>query len=192
MNNESKFEYMKRLWCLQDGVIYTRYGNKPVAFSGRKKDGRRYTIIRINNKHHGVYVYEALFMLFHDRAIAEDKEIHHIDGNLENNAIDNLIELTRTQHKRIHAYQCNDPMRGIHLYKGAWKFQWMDNEGVYHGRCFNEINDAMNFRAEIEEPRRRELRLLGLNCRKKYRGVTASQLRRISRKQNSRLFRTHI
>lgn len=131
-------------------------------------------------------------MLYHDRQIAEGNHIHHIDGNKQNNAIENLIELTPKQHNRIHQYQCDDPMMSIYLHKGAWQFQWFDDNGVLRYRCFHGINEAMAFRAEIEKPRREELRLLGLNCKKKYPGITASQLRKISRKQNSRLWRTHI
>lgn len=131
-------------------------------------------------------------MLHHDRPIAEGKEIHHKDGNPANNAIDNLIELTPTQHNRIHKYQADDPMRGIILDRGAWCFQWQNDNGRRCRRRFNSINEAMKFRAEIEHPRRQELRALGLNCKKEYRGVTASQLRKISRQQNNRLFRTHV
>lgn len=42
MSNKIKFEHIKKLWYLKDGVIYTRYGNKPVSFSGKAGDGRRF------------------------------------------------------------------------------------------------------------------------------------------------------
>lgn len=192
MNNELKFQHVKRLWYLKGGVIYTRWGNKPVAFASKTDSGRRFQNINIDGKPHSVFIHDALFMLHHNRPIAEDKEIHHVDNNYENNAINNLAELTRTQHRRIHQFQCNDPMRGINLDQGAWRFQWMGDDGKHTSRRFHSIDDAMTFRAEIEEPRRAELRALGLNCKKEYRGVTASQLRKISRQQNNRLFRTHI
>lgn len=191
MSNKIKFEHIKKLWYLKDGVIYTRWGNKPKTFPSKNR-GRRFQMIEVNGKHYTVHIYEAIFVLHHNRPIAEGKEIHHIDGNYENNAIENLIELTPKQHRRIHRYQCDDPLRGIDLYKGAWRFRWQDDKGRFRGRNFHSIDDAMAFRAEIERPRRQELRALGLNCKKEHRGVTASQLRRISRKQNSRLFRTHI
>ncbi|MBZ8421595.1 HNH endonuclease [Escherichia coli] len=192
MNNELKYNHIKRLWYLEGGVIYTRWGNRPVAFANKGKGGHHFAKVRINGKSYNIWIHEAVFMLFHDRSIAEGKEIHHKDGNHENNAPENLIELTPTQHKRIHKYQNDDPMRAITLCGRAWRFQWYDDNGRKLLRRFNGINEAMEFRAEIEEPRRRELRALGLNCKKEYRGVTASQLRKISRKQNSRLFRTHI
>lgn len=192
MSNQIKYEYVKRLWFLQGGVIFTRWGNKPVAFTCKDKNGRRYVKININGKWHTVRIYEAVFMLFHDRPIAEGKELHHIDKNPENNAPENLIELTRKQHKRIHQFQCDDPMRGIYLNQGVWAFGWLDDNGKHRTRTFHEINGALSFRDEVERPRRQELRLLGLNCRKISRGITASQLRKISRTQNSRLWRTHI
>ena len=191
MNNELKFQHVKRLWYLKGGVIKTRHGNRAIKF---RPNNKGYLIADTESAGKRLYItqHEAVFMLFYDRPIAEGKEIHHIDGNYENNAIDNLVELTRTQHKRIHAYQCNDPMRGVSLDQGAWRFQWMCDDGKHTSRSFHSIDDAMTFRAEIEEPRRQELRALGLNCKKEYRGITASQLRKISRQQNNRLFRTHI
>lgn len=180
MSNKIKFEHIKKLWYLKDGVIYTRYGNKPVSFSGKTGDGRRFQPIKVNGKQYPVLIYEALFMLFHDRPIAEGKELHHIDGNYENNAPANLIELTSKQHRRIHAYQTNAPMRGIYLNQGAWRFQWLDDNGRLRGRSFHGINEAMAFRDEIERPRRQELRALGLNCMRvvsgeKSRAITASK-----------------
>ncbi|EFB3324263.1 HNH endonuclease [Escherichia coli] len=192
MNNELKFEYVKEHWQLRDGVVYSKRTGKPVAFACKSGNCRRFASVPINGKGYSILIYEAVFMLFHDRPIAEGKEIHHRDGNHQNNDIENLIELTPTQHKRIHKYQTYDPMRAITLCDGLWRFQWQDDNGRQRSRAFHGINEAMAFRDEIERPRRAELRALGLNCKKEYRGVTASQLRKISRKQNNRLFRTHI
>lgn len=164
MSNVIKFDHIKRLWYLKNGVVFTRWGNKPVAFSSRV-NGRRFAQATINGKSYSILIHEAVFMLFHDRPIAEGKELHHKDGNHENNAVSNLIELTRTQHKRIHKFQCEDPLRGIRLYKGAWQFRWYGKNGRYRARCFQSIDEAMAFRAEIERPRRQELRALGLNCK---------------------------
>lgn len=192
MNNELKYEYVKKHWELRDGIVYSKRTGKPVSFSSKTGNKYRYTKGKIKGKQFYFLAHEAVFILFHSRPVAEGKEIHHKDGDPENNAIDNLVELTRTQHMRIHQYQVNAPMRGIDLNHGAWQFRWQDDNGRRRRRRFRGINEAMTFRAEIEEPRRQELRALGLNCKKEYRGVTASQLRKISRKQNSRLFRTHI
>ncbi|KDT76725.1 HNH endonuclease [Escherichia coli] len=192
MNNAIKYEYAKQNWELRDGIVYSKRTGKPVSFAGKDKQGHRFANIKVNGKQHTVCIYEAVFMLYHNRPIADDKELHHIDKNPENNEINNLIELTRRQHMRIHQFQCDDPMRAIRLHKNAWLFQWRENNGKRHNRSFHGINEAMAFRDQIERPRRQELRAMGLNCKKEYRGVTASELRKISRTQNSRLFRTHI
>ncbi|ELH6528356.1 HNH endonuclease signature motif containing protein [Escherichia coli] len=166
MKNQIKFEYIKRNWELRDGIVYSRRTGKPISFAGKDKQGHRFTNAPINGKQYYFLIHEAVFVLFHDRPVAENKEIHHKDGDPENNAIDNLVELTKTQHKRIHKYQTNDPMRGIYLQQGAWCFRWLDDNGRLLGRSFHEINEAMAFRDEIERPRRQELRALGLQCKR--------------------------
>lgn len=166
MSSKIKFEYIKKYWYLNDGVIYSKRTEKPKTFSSTDSSGHCFQAIKINGKSYPVLIYEALFMLFHDRPIAEGKEIHHIDGNPANNAPDNLIELTHAQHMRIHQYQCDDPMRGIRLHEGALVFRWFDDNGTRHSRSFHGINEAIKFRAEIERPRRQELRALGLNCKR--------------------------
>ncbi|EON5138992.1 HNH endonuclease signature motif containing protein [Escherichia coli] len=186
MNNEIKFQYIKRHWYLEGGVIYTKRGNKPMSFASKTTNGYRFQDIRVNGKRRVVCIHEAIFMLFHDRPIAEGKEIHHIDGDKQNNAINNLIELTPKQHNRIHQYQCDDPMRGIYLEQGFWRFYWRDNNGKQHNRSFHGINEAMTFRAEIEEPRRQELHALGLNCKRAGNRLTTATMRQINKRDRLR------
>ncbi|HGT8056584.1 TPA: HNH endonuclease [Escherichia coli] len=181
MNNAIKFQYIKQLWHLEDGVIKTSWGNKAIKF---RPDCRGYlsTTAFRNGKKFSIKQHEAVFMIYYNRPIAEGKEVHHKDGNPANNAIDNLIELTPTQHKRIHKYQNDDPMRAISLYKGAWRFQWNDDNGRHRLRHFRSINEAMTFRAEIEEPRRQELRALGLNCKRAGNMLTTATMRQINKR----------
>ncbi|HAH9237483.1 TPA: HNH endonuclease [Escherichia coli] len=181
MNNELKFKFIKRNWELRGGVVYSKRTGNPKTFPNKAGNGRRFQSIKVNGKAFSVLIHEAVFMLHHNRAIAEGKEIHHIDGNYENNAPENLIEITRTQHMRIHQFQCDNPLRGIVLNQGAWCFQWQDDNGRRRRRSFHGINEAMAFRDEIERPRRQELRALGLNCRRvgsgeKSRAITASKI----------------
>ena len=189
MSNKIKFEYVKRNWELRDGIVYSKRTGNPVAFACKSGNCRRFAHATINGKQYCFLIHEAVFVLFHDRPVAEGKEIHHIDGNYENNAVSNLVELTRTQHKRIHKFQCEDPLRGIRLNKGAWVFRWMDDNGRQRSRRFHSINEAIAFRAEIEHPRRQELRVLGLNCKRAGNRQTASTLRQRNRQQNPRLWR---
>ncbi|MFP1557167.1 HNH endonuclease [Escherichia coli] len=187
MNNELKFHHIKRLWYVKDGVIYTRHGNRAIKF---KPDHKGYltTDTESAGKRFNIKQHEAVFMFYYNRQIAEGKEIHHIDGNKQNNAIDNLIELTSKQHSRIHKYQIDDPIRGLYL-DGTWCYGWQDDNGVRHKRRFPGINEAMIFRAEIEEPRRAELRALGLNCKQSGSGPTNGTIRKISRPSRTRQWR---
>ncbi|EFH4467589.1 HNH endonuclease [Escherichia coli] len=191
MNKQLKFQYIKSHWELRNGIVYSKRTGKPVSFSGKNQKGKahRFAMVKINGEHYYILIYEAIFMLHHDRAIAEGKELHHVDGNCENNVIDNLIELTRKQHRRIHKYQLDAPLRGIYFEEGAWRFRWNDDNNKRRSRTFQSINEAMKFRAEIERPRRQELRALGLNCKRAGNRQTASTLRQRNRQQNPRLWR---
>ena len=166
MTRQEQFEYVVKHWYLKDGIVYSHHTQKPVSFPGIGPGSYLYTNVRehFGGKCHKIQLHEAVYMLYHNHFIGEGKDIHHIDGNPLNNQPSNLIELTTRQHRRIHYYQSDDPMRGIYLSKWAWVFQWVDANGRLHGKSFHGINEAMKFRAEVEEPFRAELRALGLDC----------------------------
>ncbi|EKE9512799.1 HNH endonuclease [Escherichia coli] len=185
MNNEIKFQHITRLWYLEDGVIKTRHGNRSIKFKPDRK-GYLATDTQCGEKRFHITQHEAVFMFYYNRPIGEGKEIHHLDGNPANNAIDNLIELTSKQHRRIHKYQADDPMRGIYLKEGVWCFQWIDDNGRLRNRRFHGINEAMTFRAEIEEPRRQELRALGLNCKRAGNRLTTATMRQLNKRDRLR------
>ena len=165
MTRQEQFDYVVKHWYLKDGVVYSLLTNKPVSFPCNNRHKYYFTNVRYKGtKNNNIRLHHAVYMLHHNRPIGEGMEIHHIDGNPMNNHPSNLVELTPRQHRRIHYYQSDDPMRGIHLRYGAWVFQWHDADGREHGKTFHGINEAMKFRAEIEEPYRAELRALGLDC----------------------------
>lgn len=164
MNKSIKFGYIKSKWYLQDGVVFSKRTHKPVTFSSTDTSGHPSRRVRVGKGWINIYIHEAVFMLLHDRPVTEGMIIHHIDGDPLNNSIDNLIELTPSQHKRIHAYMIDDPLRGIRLHPWGWEFRWVDNDGCRHSKSFRGINEAMLFREEVEEPFRQELRRLGLHC----------------------------
>ena len=165
MNKSIKFEYIKNKWYLQDGEVFSKRTHKPVTFSCTKTSwhpSRR--VSRGGKGWINIYIHEAVFMLFHNRPVVEGMVIHHIDGDPLNNSPNNLVELTPSQHKRIHSYMTDDPLRGISLRSWGWEFRWVDDEGCRHSKGFQGINEAMLFREEVEEPFRQELRRLGLHC----------------------------
>ncbi|EES8118152.1 HNH endonuclease [Escherichia coli] len=190
--NQLKAEYILSHWQLRNGVVYSKITDKPAAFSGKDSCGHRRQTIKLNGKHFPIYIHEAMFVLFHRRPVTEGKQLHHIDQNIENNAPDNLIELSPAQHNRIHAYLKDDPLHSIYLYRGAWVFHWKDDDGKQHNRTFYGINEAMEYRNQIEAPRRAELRALGLNCKRAGNRITENMLRRRNHIPNHRLWRTSV
>lgn len=164
MTRQEQFEYVVNHWYLKDGIVYAYKTQKPVFFSGVNDTNHRFKTVKYKGATAAVYIHQAVYILHHNRPIGDGMVIHHIDGNPLNNHPSNLIELTRKQHVRIHAYQCDDPLFGIDLSHGAWRFIWHDADGRQHCKRFHGINEAMKFREMIEEPFRAELRALGLDC----------------------------
>lgn len=165
MTRQEQFEYVKSHWYLRDGIVCSLKTGKPISFPCTNRNKYYFTNVRYKGtKNNNIRLHHAVYMLYHNRPIGERMEIHHIDRNPLNNLPSNLVELTPSQHRRIHYYQCDDPMRGIFLRYGAWVFQWFDADKRLHSKSFHGINEAMKFRAEVEEPYRAELRALGLDC----------------------------
>ena len=164
MTLREKFEYIATHWFLKDGIVCSLQTGDPIS-SFINETGHLLVSLALKGRRCStVKLHQAAFMLYHNRPIGEGMIIHHIDGNPLNNHPSNLVELTHSQHRRIHAFQCDDPMLGISLAGNAWRYQWRDDNGRPHTRHFHGINEAMKFRAEIEEPYRAELRALGLDC----------------------------
>lgn len=164
MTNTDKFDYIINHWYLKNDVVYSREADRSVSFIKNKR-GYHTISVKVATEHYMmISEHEAVFVLHHKRPIGDGMVIHHKDHNKLNNTPDNLVELTQKQHRRIHAYQNGDPLRGITQRKGSWVFQWPDDEGKLHTKYFRKLIEAMKFRDEIEEPRRQELRDLGLDC----------------------------
>lgn len=51
-------------------------------------------------------------------------QVHHIDGNRENNSIDNLVLLPRELHAKIHATIPVPFQEGLTVQEAVKKFQW--------------------------------------------------------------------
>ena len=66
----------------------------------RMTNSNGYIFIRVGNEKvlEHVYVYEKYL----GRKLLKDEVIHHIDGNKQNNTIENLILLTQKEHANIH------------------------------------------------------------------------------------------
>ena len=70
--------------CYRDYMSLTR----------QSKDGLKYD---------GKPVYRLMIGLEQGRELTSEELVHHIDGNHKNNALSNLVVVTRSEHHRIHA-----------------------------------------------------------------------------------------
>lgn len=73
--------------------IVIRPKNSYARIQYRKSDGTVYFILE-----HRELMQEHL-----GRNLSEDEVVHHIDGDVTNNSIDNLMVCTRSEHVKIHA-----------------------------------------------------------------------------------------
>ena len=70
--------------CYQDFINFTQAGAR-------------------NQRVGGKVLYRVLAEMKIGRELTANEEVHHIDGNHNNNAVDNLIVLSRSEHMSIHA-----------------------------------------------------------------------------------------
>lgn len=73
MNNEIKFQHIKRLWYLEDGVIKTRHGNRAIKF---KPDYKGYltTDTASDGKRLKITQHEAVFMFITTARSGKEKK----------------------------------------------------------------------------------------------------------------------
>ena len=84
--------------------------NNPNWKGGRIKDGGGYIRIKLPNHPRAYsdgYVFEHRIIIESKlkRMLKPEEEVHHIDGDKENNRIDNLLLTTRAEHTRLHHKQ---------------------------------------------------------------------------------------
>jgi len=89
-------EAIKKMCVVQKG----HSPSHSVPVGTRTKVGN-YTVIKIaepnvwESEHRAVYIATYGF-------IPEKHDVHHIDGNIQNNAIENLLAISHSEHGRIH------------------------------------------------------------------------------------------
>ena len=89
-------------------AVKNNCGEKSTSWKGGKfldKDG--YVLVykpKHKRSHHNGYVYEHIFLAgkYIGRNIKKSENVHHIDGNKQNNSIENLEIMTRAQHTIHH------------------------------------------------------------------------------------------
>ena len=115
-------EYLKQLFDYQDGQLFRKNGKSAVIKVGTKRyeritvDGKAYSLHRM------VYLWNHGYL---------PKIIDHIDGNRENNKIDNLREATQQQNclNSKHRTTSKSPCKNVYLQaptkNAEWKRNWV-------------------------------------------------------------------
>lgn len=128
---KSYLEYLGVTEVTSDGRVFTKNGERKPQLAGRSKnnpsnqeklkiwllDPEKYKSIP-NEKRNGgsglvvISVHHIVYAWFHGE-VPYGKQIHHIDGNCLNNAIDNLEALTPSEHRAKHAAMKEAPTREV-------------------------------------------------------------------------------
>lgn len=97
-------EYLKFLGIkdvLEDGTIIGKSGKEIEP----RDNGHNYKVMGFNRQELGkpfnLNIHHIVYAWFHNELPA-DLEVHHLDRNRANNAIDNLIALTHKEHLHVH------------------------------------------------------------------------------------------
>ena len=92
-----RYKKIDNLIVLENGKIYIEMKNK-CKLTGLTKSKNGYLIIRVKGKR--MYVHRLVMLAFHGKS---DLTVDHIDGNKENNNLNNLEYVTQTENaKRFH------------------------------------------------------------------------------------------
>jgi len=96
------------------------------------KEGRK--MIRINGK----YIYEYTYIMEQHigRKLTKGEVIHHINGNVNDNKIDNLQLMTVSEHMKLHAKQGDLIMAKT---KGKSKYGFVYENSQEYNRLYNNM-----------------------------------------------------
>jgi len=113
-------EYLKQLFDYQDGQLIRKNGRLAVIKAGKK----RYERITVDGK---AYALHRMVYLWNHGYLPEI--IDHIDGNRENNKIENLREATQQQNclNSKHRVTSKSPYKNVYLQSPTKNAEWKRN-----------------------------------------------------------------
>lgn len=80
--------------------------NNPSWKGGRRKYNGYWAVWNpkhpSSNKHGYVYEHRLVMEQYYSRFLTKDEHIHHIDGNTQNNKIENLLIVSKSEHMILH------------------------------------------------------------------------------------------
>lgn len=96
---EAPTEFRKRKYCSRECYHTTINGSGNPSYKDGFKRGHDGGYLRFSNDR---YVHRATVEEHIGRGLTGDEHVHHIDGDVENNAIENLEIVTNSNHRRLH------------------------------------------------------------------------------------------
>ena len=70
-------------------------------------------------KYYGKPIYRLMIEHELGRELTSEEQVHHVDGNHKNNAMSNLIVVSRSEHQKIHAAMKPRNKKGLFILEGG-------------------------------------------------------------------------
>lgn len=150
-------EYLKECFDYIDGVLYwKRKPSKslPIGIKAGCNDKDGYLMVSLDNK---IYkVHRLIFMMFHGYF---PLVVDHIDGNKQNNKIENLRGCTKAENSwnsKKH-FDNKSGVKGVYFHKKSnkWMARCTANKKTNYLGLFDSLNDAekavQNFRVNLHK-----------------------------------------
>ena len=147
-------EMLGNLFRYEDGLLYKKRknGSKWTCCNDAKPSTRGYIQINMGGKFFYLHrlVYHFHYPDWDIRDSCQDNSIDHINGNKQDNRIENLRVVTHSQNKQNVTHVNGKPIRGVRFYKqwNTWLAQWYEN-GKRRGKTFKTEAEAIDYRAKM-------------------------------------------
>jgi len=135
-------DILREMFDYQDGQLINRFTRGPRAVKGSVAGGINSTTgywrVSINKK---FYQLSRLIWLWHHGELDDKKHVDHLDGDINNNRIENLRLCTPAQN------EWNKPCKGVSFEKGKWRARLRVNGKNIHIGLFNSEIEAQKARS---------------------------------------------
>jgi len=132
---------LKELFAYQDGRLINRFTRSPRAVAGTVagsvNPSTGYWRVCIGKR---TYQLSRVIWLWHHGSINPNWHIDHIDGDVNNNCIENLRHCPQIQN------EWNKKVAGVSFEKGKWRARFKCSNKSYHVGLFNTFEAAKSAR----------------------------------------------
>ena len=130
-------DLLKEMFDYRDGCLINRYTRGPRAVAGSVAGGKNsstgYWRIGINGKS---YQLSRLIWIWHHGDIDDTKVMDHINGDIDDNQIENLRLCTHMEN------EWNKAVIGVRFEKGKWRARYKHNKKSHHIGMYDTKEEA--------------------------------------------------